>query len=193
MDPDRKQDLDASQEPKPVPDVEPDPEVDGNAVAALGSGLELVARPFRELSRDELYDLLRLRAEVFVVEQQCPYLDPDGRDPEATHLMVRPAGPGASGPGHPLLACARWYPEGESVHLGRVATAPEARGRGLGRRLVQEALDRIAAEHPGRPVVIHAQAHLRAFYEGFGFRVTGEPFDEDGIEHVGMVKPPQGP
>lgn len=143
--------------------------------------MDLVARPFGELSRDELYDLLTLRARVFVVEQDCPYLDPDGRDRRATHLL------GRSAEGS-LVACARWYPEEGHVRLGRIATAPESRGRGLGRRLVREALDRIAAEHPGRPVLVHAQAYLRAFYEGFGFRVSGEPFDEDGIEHVEMVR-----
>ncbi|MFP3941126.1 MAG: hypothetical protein ACLF0P_12520, partial [Thermoanaerobaculia bacterium] len=71
-----------SQEPKPAPGVDPDPELDGEdeTMVALESDLELVARAFRELSRDELYDLLKLRARVFVVEQDCPYLDPDGRD-----------------------------------------------------------------------------------------------------------------
>lgn len=140
--------------------------------------MDFRARPFPELTVDELYDLLALRAEVFVVEQGTPYLDPDGRDRRAVHLL-----------GHSedrLEACARWYPEGANVRLGRIATSRRARGRGHGRRLVTEALRRIGEQHPWKPVLIHAQTRLQAFYESLGFRAEGEPFDEDGIEHVVM-------
>jgi ElaA protein len=140
--------------------------------------VEFRARPFSELTTDELYDLLALRAEVFVVEQGTPYLDPDGRDRRAVHLLGHSEGR--------LEACARWYPEGEHVRLGRIATSRRVRGRGHGRRLVAEALRRIGKEHPGKPVLIHAQTRLQAFYESLGFRAEGEPFDEDGIEHVVM-------
>jgi ElaA protein len=143
--------------------------------------LELEAKWFPELTLEELYGLLALRAEVFVVEQACAYLDPDGHDRGATHLLGRLAGE--------LAAYARWYPEGERIRLGRIATAGGVRGRGLGRALVAAALRRIAADHPGRPVLVHAQSYLRSFYESLGFTTVGEPFDEDGIPHVAMVRP----
>lgn len=146
----------------------------------MTGGLKLSARRFPELTVEELYDLLALRAEVFVVEQACAYLDPDGCDREATHLLGTRDGA--------LVAYARWYPEAGRVRLGRIATAPAARGRGYGRDVVEEALRRIAADHPDRSVLLHAQAYLQGFYESLGFTPVGEPFDEDGIPHVAMVR-----
>jgi ElaA protein len=123
-----------------------------------------------------------------VVEQECVYLDPDGLDPEATHLLGR-AGPAGGGD---LIAYARWNaedgPEGGHVRLGRIVTAREHRGRGLGRRTVEEALARIADEHPGLPVRMHAQTYLVPFYQELGFTTVGEPFDEDGIPHVAVLR-----
>ncbi len=145
-------------------------------------------RSFHELTLDELYELLRLRSEVFVVEQECVYQDLDGLDREATHLLGLEEGR--------IEACARWYPEGDPVRLGRIVTSPRVRGRGHGRRLVTEALRQIAAEHPGRAVLIHAQARLEDFYRELGFETRNEPFDEDGIPHVVMVsvsEPGAGP
>ncbi len=141
--------------------------------------MEWVAKPFGELALEELYGVLRLRAEVFVVEQACTYQDLDGLDRAAVHLAGVEEGA--------LVAYARWYEEGDHVRLGRIVTSPRVRGRGLGRRLVTEALQRIADEHPGRPVLIHAQAYLEGFYRGLGFERRGEPFEEDGIPHVAMI------
>lgn len=138
-------------------------------------------KSFRELTLDELYELLRLRSEVFVVEQECVYQDLDGIDREATHLLGVEKGR--------VEACARWHPEGDHVRLGRIVTSPRIRGRGYGRRLTTEALRRIAEEHPEAPVLIHAQARLEGFYRDFGFEPRGAPFDEDGIPHVMMVIP----
>ena len=125
---------------------------------------------------------------MFVVEQESLYLDPDGRDLEATHLLGR-------GEDGALETYARWYLEesgdgeaGRHVRLGRIVTARAARGRGGGRRTVEEALARIAGEHPGAEVLIHAQVYLTAFYDGLGFSPVGEPFDEDGVPHVVMVR-----
>lgn len=145
----------------------------------MGGELELVTKAFSELTVEELYDLLALRAEVFVVEQACAYLDPDGRDREATHLLGREGGA--------LVAYARWHRDTGRVRLGRIATAPAVRGRGHGRVLVEEALRRIGEDHPGRAVLIHAQTYLQAFYASLGFAAVGEPFEEDGIPHVAMV------
>ncbi len=122
-----------------------------------------------------LYEILRLRAEVFVVEQVCPYLDVDGRDLLATHLFGRRD--------DRVVAYARWFEEEPNIwSLGRIVTHPDARGEGLGSRLMSEAVKHLE----NRCVVMHAQAHLASFYARFGFRREGEPFLEDGIPHVFM-------
>lgn len=132
-----------------------------------------------DLTADQLYRLLRLRAEVFVVEQACVYLDPDGRDlePATRHLWVEDGATGA------VVAALRVLAEpagGSSV--GRVVTAPAHRSQGLGARLVAEAL-----EGAPRPVHINAQSHLVEWYGRFGFVVDGDEFVEDGIPHTPMV------
>lgn len=138
--------------------------------------LTFTPKRFDELTTDELYDVLRLRAEVFVVEQDCPYQDLDGIDRRALHLL------GTAGRG--LVAYARWFNEGDVVWLGRIVTSPASRGTGAGSRLMDEALRRIG----GPEVRMHAQAHLRDFYGRWGFERAGEPFLEDGIPHVLMVR-----
>ncbi|HJN72835.1 MAG TPA: GNAT family N-acetyltransferase [Myxococcota bacterium] len=139
-----------------------------------------VWKHFSELSVDELYALLQLRAVVFVVEQDCAYLDLDGVDPLCDHLL------GYDEEG--LCASVRVVPPGLShpeVSIGRVVTAPRVRGTGLGRPLMEEALRHVAAKWPG-PIAIGAQAHLRRYYESFGFVVCDPEYDEDGIPHLPM-------
>jgi ElaA protein len=131
---------------------------------------------WRELDPAIAYDILRLRAAVFVVEQHCAYLDPDGRDldPAAEHLWISDAG-------H-VVSCLRSFPaEGGGTRIGRIATDPAHRGRGHAARLVREALRRA-----GRPVVLDAQAQLRDWYARFGFAVSGREWLEDGIAHLPM-------
>jgi ElaA protein len=140
---------------------------------------------FAQLSAAELYSLLRLRSEVFVVEQQCIYLDADGRDAEADHLL-------AWGDGNHLAGCVRvCAPDkaGGPAGLGRVVTAPADRGTGLGRWLVHEGLDFIAKRYGNVRVKISAQAHLERFYAGFGFERTSADYLEDGILHCEMIRP----
>lgn len=143
------------------------------------------AKRFRELGLDELYALLRLRAEVFVVDQQCVYLDPDGKDvdPDAIHLL------GIAGDAT-LAAYLRILPAGLSyphVSFGRVLTAPAYRGRGLGEPMLREALAVIERRWPGADIQIGAQAHLQHYYGRHGFDVSSEPYVEDGIPHVDML------
>lgn len=124
-----------------------------------------------------LYALLRLRVDVFVVEQRCPYPELDGRDlaPGCVHWWVE-------GPTGDVLACLRVVTEPDGPwRVGRVATAAHARGAGHAGRLLDAAL-----EQTGRPVVLHAQSHLRGWYARRGFAVTGPEFVEDGIPHVPM-------
>jgi ElaA protein len=135
-----------------------------------------------DLDTSTLYDVLVLRAEVFVVEQQCVYQDPDGLDLlEGTRHVI--------GRDDRVAAYARVLaPDAQHVtpRIGRVIVAPRARGRRLARELMARALACCAQHWPGEPVELGAQAHLAGFYGSLGFVPMGEPYDEDGILHVWM-------
>ncbi len=135
---------------------------------------------FDDLTPRRLYDLLRLRVDVFVVEQDCPYPELDGRDtePETEHLWVDVDGD--------VAATVRVLAGDGCRHIGRVATAQAHRGRGYAARLMQEAIRRIGDE----PVEIGAQAYLEAWYGRFGFVRSGEDYLEDGILHLPMRREP---
>lgn len=140
---------------------------------------------FDELSAVALYEILSLRQRVFVVEQQCPYLDADGADRTAVHLCGHSGGR--------LLAYLRFFaPNGTASQavIGRVVVAPEVRGRGVARALMMEALRTVEARHPDVPIKVAAQTYLRAFYLELGFQPVSEPYDEDGIPHVDMLRSP---
>jgi ElaA protein len=131
--------------------------------------------------------MVRLREGVFIVEQNCPYPDADGRDPRAWHLLGWLYGES----GRTLVAYARIFEPGiryDEASIGRVVTAPEVRGTGLGKALMAEALRRTEALVPGRPVKIAAQRRLEDFYLGFGFTTISAPYEEDGIIHVDMLR-----
>lgn len=147
--------------------------------------------PLHELSAEQLYQALALRARVFVLEQHCVYLDPDGVDLRTWHLLGRDPVSGD------LLAYARLLPpltKGPShvlPEIGRVVTAPEARGAGQGRRLMQQALQECARLWPGQDLALSAQAHLQGFYASLGFEPSaadGAVYDEDGIDHIDMLR-----
>jgi len=128
--------------------------------------------------------VLRLRADVFVVEQACVFAEIDGRDPEALHLLARI--PGSDG----LAGTLRLFPpkRGARASIGRVATATSARGLGLGRAIMMEGVAEARRRFGGTPVEIGAQARLEAFYAGLGFVRTSPDYDEDGILHCTMVR-----
>ncbi len=132
-----------------------------------------------DLDVPTLYALLRLRTEVFVVEQACPYSELDGRDLDAgtVHRWFE------DGEGPTAYLRTLTEPGGET-RIGRVVTRPDSRGAGLARVLVEGVL----ADHEG-PIVADAQAHLVAWYEALGFRVTGPEYLEDDIPHVPMARP----
>jgi ElaA protein len=141
---------------------------------------------FRNLDVDALYDLLALRADVFVVEQRCAYADLDGKDrhPDAQHLLARDTD-GA------LVAYLRMLPPGVSfdeASFGRVVTAPSQRGRGLGDALVTEALKHMARIWPGIDIRIGAQAHLVGYYGKHGFVIASDEYLEDDIPHRDMLR-----
>ncbi len=137
---------------------------------------------FEDLGTRRLYDVLRLRAEVFVVEQRCAYLDPDGQDESALHLGLETT--------DALVAYARLFPptQGYAARFGRVLTAPSARGLGLGDVVVKSAIAALESLAPGTDIDISAQAHLAPWYRRHGFVECGEVYDEDGIPHIGMTR-----
>ncbi|CAN5888465.1 GNAT family N-acetyltransferase [soil metagenome] len=136
-------------------------------------------RSFDELTARELYAITQLRERVFVVEQNCVYLDADGADLMSRHLWADQAG--AIRAYLRVVPATVKFPE---TSLGRVITAPEARGTGLGKELVRRG---IAAAGAG-PIRIGAQAHLQRFYGELGFVPASELYDEDGIPHIEMLR-----
>jgi ElaA protein len=140
---------------------------------------------FAGLGVDGVYDLLALRAAVFVVEQNCAYLDPDGLDRHSWHLLGRDA-TGA------LRACLRVVDPGhkyDEPSMGRVVLDQALRGSGLANALVAEGLRRTAAAWPGQANRISAQAHLQRFYGRHGYQPVGDVYSEDDIPHIQMLRP----
>ncbi|HCU12365.1 MAG TPA: GNAT family N-acetyltransferase [Gemmatimonadetes bacterium] len=142
---------------------------------------------FSELTVKDLYAVVQLREAVFIVEQNCPYPDADGRDPNAWHLLGWVQGPMSRS----LVAYARLFEPGvryDEGSIGRVVTAPDVRGTGVGKALMAEALRRIESLAPGQPIRIAAQRRIEDFYLALGFRTVSAPYEEDGIIHVDMLR-----
>ncbi len=142
-------------------------------------------KPFSELTNTELYFILQLRNEVFVVEQNCPYQDCDLKDLKAWHLMGTEEGK--------LLAYTRLLPQGYpygEASIGRVVTSPAARNRGLGKLLMKESIRQIASIYDTGNIRIGAQLYLKSFYESFGFLQQGDMYLEDDIPHIIMLRQP---
>ncbi|WP_425259845.1 GNAT family N-acetyltransferase [Rubrivivax sp. RP6-9] len=140
---------------------------------------------FAALGVDNLYDALALRCRVFILEQG-PYLDPDGVDRDSWHLLGRDD----TGTLQAYLRVVDPDVKYAEPSLGRVITAPETRGTGLGRVLVGEGVRRCLQAWPGQGIRISAQAHLARFYGSFGFVGVGEPYLEDNIPHLEMLRAP---
>ncbi|GGB04916.1 GNAT family N-acetyltransferase [Puia dinghuensis] len=137
---------------------------------------------FDQLTTEELYAILRLRSEVFVVEQNCVFLDMDNKDMHCHHVM--------GWRGDLLAGYSRIVPAGISYvesSIGRIVTSPAARGAGVGRELLIKSIDQLYTLHGKRNIRIGAQYYLKRFYESFGFVQKGEIYLEDGIEHIEML------
>jgi ElaA protein len=151
------------------------------------SNLTFSCLRFADLSPYELYDIMALRQEVFIVEQNCPYLDADGRDQDSWHLLGRDA------TGR-LVVYTRLLPRGLAYEayasIGRVVNSPSVRGTGVGKVLMQRSIEMCRYLFENQPIKIGAQSYLLRFYEGLGFRSTGEEYLEDGIPHTKMVLTP---
>lgn len=142
-------------------------------------------KTFEQLSVGELYDILKLRQDVFIIEQQCIYPDIDDVDKAALHLFARSESDGS------ITAYLRILTPGikfEEVALGRVLIHESSRGSGLGRALMQAAIQLVAEHHPGHAIKISAQQYLERLYNELHFVTVSEPYDEDGIMHIDMLR-----
>ncbi|RUO18729.1 GNAT family N-acetyltransferase [Aliidiomarina iranensis] len=138
--------------------------------------LHFATHPFSELSALQVHDIFKLRQDIFIVEQDCPYPDIDGTDTNWLHLC------GFDDEG--LVAYARLHcPGDETSEIGRVVVAQRGRGKSYGRELMQRAVVEILARAPAQPIELNAQTYLLEFYGSLGFTVIGEEYLEDGIPH----------
>lgn len=145
--------------------------------------IQWLLKKFEELTPYELYSILQLRNEVFVVEQNCVFQDADDKDQNSHHLM------GFSD--NKLVAYTRLVPPGESFEypsIGRVVTSPLVRRSGAGKELMQKSIEEILKLFGDQPVKIGAQLYLKKFYESFGFKQVSDSYLEDGIEHIYMIR-----
>lgn len=145
---------------------------------------------FAQLTNRQLFDCLKLRTDVFVVEQQCAYPELDDKDchPDTHHLFAL----ATSTQNPPVTAYARLLPPGLSypqASIGRVVVAAEYRGHALGKALIKRALEHCHKLWPQQPIKIGAQSHLQRFYGDFGFVPVSSLYMEDGIEHIAMQRP----
>jgi len=140
-------------------------------------------KSFDELTNHELYDMLRLRSDVFVVEQNCPYLDLDNKDQKGFHILFYVDSE--------LAGVTRLLPAGLSyseISIGRVVIARTHRGLGLGVKLMEASIAGCEEKFGIDPIRISAQYHLSKFYQSLGFVEQGQVYDEDGIPHIGMLR-----
>ncbi len=150
----------------------------------MDENVKVVLSGLDELSPRDLYDMLKLRVDVFVVEQKCPYPELDGKDVDALHLRLLS--------GKDLVGSARIRKPAKSdpaARIGRVVVAPEHRGKKLGDRLMVEAIAQCERLYAESPIKLSAQSQLLRFYESFGFVPVSEEYLEDGIPHVDMQRP----
>jgi len=143
-------------------------------------------KPFNSLSLDEFHDLIALRIKVFVIEQNCPYQDLDGKDKNSVHVIGRDSN-------NTIVATARILPAGISypeVAIGRVVVAKDLRGTGAGHQLMKAIIDFIRQDFGAVPIRISAQKHLEKYYNSHLFVSTGKAYLEDGIPHIEMLYQP---
>ncbi|WP_419536568.1 GNAT family N-acetyltransferase [Endozoicomonas sp.] len=147
--------------------------------------MSVLNHAFDQLDVRTLYQLLKLRVDVFVVEQTCPYPELDNKDilSSTRHLYLKDQGA--------LVACARCLAPGVSFEqgaaIGRVAVDPESRGHGYAKVIMEEAIKTCLQQWPDKPILVSAQLYLAGFYQSLGFDAFGESYEEDGIPHLNMI------
>lgn len=142
----------------------------------------VICKKFNELTLEELYEILKLRSEVFVVEQNCIYNDIDGKDLTSSHIMIKENGK--------IKAYLRALQPGvsyEDASLGRVLVSPDARGKGYAKAIVTKGVEYILNNFNTTKITIGAQEYLKNFYSEIGFKPISEVYDEDGISHLDMT------
>lgn len=135
---------------------------------------------FQDLSVHQLYDILKLRVDVFIVEQDCAYEEIDNQDQKAIHFTGEV--------NDQLIAYARVLFEKGALHIGRIIVKKEYRGKDYGQEVMNECMRYCAEHHPQESIHLTAQSHLEDYYQSFGFVTTSEPYDWDGILHINMEK-----
>ena len=141
--------------------------------------MEFTVKKYNELTTDELYELLKLRCAVFVVEQNCAYQDIDGKDKDSYHVFAK-AADGS------IKACLRFFEkDSDTAYMGRVITVE--RGTGMGAKLLKAGIAAVKEHTDKKQIYLEAQSYAVGFYEKAGFAVIGEEFDEDGILHKPMM------
>lgn len=145
--------------------------------------LDIQIKNFHELNIAELYSLLQLRTEIFVVEQDCVYQDIDGKDDKALHVL--------GFDNDELVAYTRCFAPGiyfEEAAIGRVLVRENARGKAYGHKILQASIEAIRTKYNATTIKLSAQTYLTKFYEAHGFQQIGEGYLEDGIPHIAMIK-----
>ena len=148
--------------------------------------VKYIWKTFAELSSEELYAMIHLRQKVFIVEQDCTYIDADYTDQDAHHLMAYKD--------DNLIGYLRAFEPGikyEGSSLGRIVTEINSRGLGIGKEITKEGVNFLSKEYPSHEIVISAQHRLEHFYVELGFAARGEVYLEDGIDHIQMYLPPK--
>ena len=147
----------------------------------INTEIKYIWKAFDELSSDELYAMIYLRQKVFIVEQDCPYIDADYTDQEAFHLLVYK--------NNDLIGYLRAFKPGikyEGSSLGRIVTEINSRGLGIGKEIIKEGVNFLSREFPNHEIIISAQHRLEHFYIDLGFTARGEVYLEDDIDHIQM-------
>jgi ElaA protein len=146
--------------------------------------IQWICKYFNDLLVTELYAIIRLRNEVFVVEQNCVFQDADNKDQQCFHVM--------GFINNELVAYTRLLDKGIAYNyasIGRVVTNPNYRNKGAGKLLMQQSIEQCYTLFGKQPIKIGAQLYLKKFYESFGFEQSSDVYDEDGIDHIEMIKP----
>lgn len=144
---------------------------------------EFKSQSFSELNTEKLYKIMKLRVDVFVVEQNCPYPELDGQDDQCQHIYYQQQGQ--------ILAYLRIVPPGkrfEYPSLGRIIVHSSCRGQGVSHQLMMEGISECERLYPGQSIVLSAQHHLQGIYAKHGFKPCSEAYDEDGILHIDMLR-----
>jgi ElaA protein len=149
---------------------------------------------FDDMTPHQVHSLLRLRQQIFIIEQDCIFPEIDGLDPVCMHVLAIDK----SSNGREILAAARIVApgidpdhaaQGDRPAIGRVVTSARLRGQGIGRELMGRAIEVCTQEFSAKPIYLNAQLYLKAFYQGLGFIQFGDEYEEDGIPHICMERP----